>query len=207
MRKILLLLAFSLSFMIANAQKVKIEENYEENGVKYTSLSPRLFAFSKSYWCLRFMNQSLFAITDKDTTQYFISILIQSISSKGVSKENAMVKLMNDSIIELPVYDTEEIDLGTSITSTTTYYNYSKLFKSSKTYTEVHNNKAKYVIYFISQENMGLMCDIGVEKQRFIAKDKIVDLPSVKDQITNYYREGVKMIKEAQSSYSRYDGL
>ena len=102
------------------------------------------------------------------------------------------------------MYDTEVIDLGTSITSTT-YYN--QLFKSYNTYADVHDRKAKYVIYFISQENMDLMCDIGVEKQRFIAKDKIVDLPSVKDQITDYYREGVKMIKEAQSSYSKYKDL
>ena len=71
----------------------------------------------------------------------------------------------------------------------------------------MHNNKAKYVIYFISQKNMDLMCDIGVEKLRFLAKDKIVDLPSVKDQMTAYYRKAVKMIREAQSSYSRYDGL
>ena len=208
MKKILLLLVFSLSFMVANAQKVKIVENYEENGVKYTRLSPKIFAFKERFsWHSICLSQALFAITGNDTTQYFISILTGSISSKGVSKENAIVKLMNDSIIELPVYDTEEIDLGTSITSTTTYYNYSKLFKSSKTYAEVHDNKAKYVIYFISQENMDLMCDIGVEKLRFIAKDKIVDLPSVKNQITDCYRKGVKMIKEAQSSYSRYNGL
>lgn len=205
MRKILLLLAFSLSFMIANAQKVKIVENYEENGVKYTRLSPKIFAFKERFsWHAICLSQTLFAITDNDTTQYFISILIGSISSKGVSKENAIVKLMNDSIIELPMYDTETIDLGTSITSTT-YYN--KLFKSYDTYAEVHNNKAKYVIYYISQENMNLMCDIGVEKLRFIAKDMIVDLPSVKNQMTDYYRKGVKMIREAQSSYSRYDGL
>ena len=190
--------------MIANAQKVKIVENYEENGVKYTKISPKIFTFSDSFWCLKGMFQTLFAFTDNDTTQYFISINVVDISRKGATKESVIVKLKNDSIIELPMYDTEVIDLGTSIISTT-YYN--KLFKSYNTYADVHDRKAKFIIYYISQENMNLMCNIGIEKQRFIAKDKIVDLPSVNDQITNYYREGVQMIKDAQSSYSRYDGL
>lgn len=190
--------------MIANAQKVKVVENYEENGVKYTKLSPKLFAFSDSFWCLKGMFQTLFAFTDNDTTQYFISINVVDISRKGATKESVIVKLKNDSIIELPMYDTEMIDLGTSIISTT-YYN--KLFKSYNTYADVYDRKAKFIIYYISQENMNLMCNIGIEKQRFIAKDKIVDLPSVNDQITNYYREGVQMVKDAQSSYSRYDGL
>lgn len=204
MRKILLLLAFSLSFMIANAQKVKIAENYEENGVKYTKLSPKIFTFSDSFWCLKGMFQTLFAFTDNDTTQYFISINVVDISRKGATKESVIVKLKNDSIIELPMYDTEVIDLGTSITST---IHYNSTLKKLITHTDVNDRKFKYIIYHISQENMDLMCNIGIEKQRFVAKDKIVDLPSVNDQITNYYREGVQMIKEAQSSYSRYDGL
>ena len=204
MRKILLLLAFSLSFMIANAQKVKIEENYEEDGVKYTKISPKLFAFSDSFWCLKGIAQTLFAFTDNDTTQYFVSINVIDISRKGATKESIIVKLKNDSIIELPMYDTEVVDLGTSITSTTRYNSW---LKNYTTYTDVNDRKFKFIIYYISQENMNLMCNIGIEKQRFVAKDKIVDLPSVNDQITNYYREGVRMIKDAQSSYSRYDGL
>lgn len=204
MKKILLLLVFSLSFMVANAQKVKIVENYEENGVKYTKISPKIFTFSDSFWCLKGIAQTLFAFTDNDTTQYFISINVVDISRKGAAKESVIVKLKNDSIIELPMYDTEVIDLETSITSTTRYNSWLKNFT---TYTDVNDRKFKFIIYYISQENMNLMCNIGIEKQRFVAKDKIVDLPSPNDQITNYYREGVQMIKEAQSSYSRYNGL
>lgn len=54
---------------------------------------------------------------------------------------------------------------------------------------------------------MSLMCDVGVQKIRFISKDGLKDLPSFKDRISEYYREGVQMIKEAQSSYSKYKDL
>ena len=203
MKKILLLLVFTLAFVFANAQKVKVVENFEEDGAKYTRLSEKLFSFSLGFTS-RVTSQSLFAFSKNDTTDYFIEIPVSTISKKGLTKENAIVKLSNDSIIELPLFKSDVIDLGTNIFSSTSY---NRLLKQFDTYTSVVKQEKKIAVYYICQEHMSLMCDVGVQKIRFISKDGLKDLPSFKDCISEYYRKGVQMIKEAQSSYSKYKDL
>lgn len=81
MKKILLLLVFTLAFVFANAQKVKVVENFEEDGAKYTRLSEKLFSFSLGFTS-KVTSQSLFAFSKNDTTDYFIEIPVSTISKK-----------------------------------------------------------------------------------------------------------------------------
>lgn len=204
MKKIMFVLLALLTPVVLSAQKknvnvkIKVLENYEEKGVKHTTLSSQMWIFDMDKPFRGDASQCLSAATNDSTTNYRIMFLYARIvgkklggftvdpydSDNALTEENLIVKLKNGEIIELPTV--------------------SSIKECHISY--LHDNGA-VVSYIATEEEMSKMCEIGVEKYRFTTTKCLVDLYCTDNSISEYLKQGVQMIKEAQSSYSKYKDL
>lgn len=193
---ILLVIAITSLSVYAKIPKVKIKLNTTEKNVQITTLSKQSWKVPFSF---RVMDATLMGISIDGELRYFLELNV-NVDDEEFVKEDLIVKLKDESIVEVPFAYTRMADYKPDGEIDSFLEQYIKYAKDQDLDDEIF-------AYLLSDDTLQILIQRGIEKMRVVHKKGFDDWPIFKNCLSEYLEQGSLKIKESQKQYSKYDNF
>lgn len=199
MKRLLILFLCSIVPFLGFA-KFKIKKTINDDNIQINVVEKYVW---KQAFSFKFMSARVVGISIDGRPSYFLLLSVHVDKDEFIN-ENLLLKMANDSIVELPfAYSTmktckiEEDDVD----------EYSKIFMK---YANDYDLDDDIFAYHVSEELMPLLIEGKIQKLRIVHKNGFDDMPVFPKAISEYLKESKELVEKAikeRKEFSKYKGF